>query len=164
MIFTDGRVLGFSIGRLIVVVPTLLYISACALANGAIIFSDVTKETGITFIHTDGSSGQRYIVESVSSGLALFDYDRDGNIDIYFLNGAPLKGTKFDKAPKNELYRNEGGWRFTNVTDQAGVGDAGFGLGVAAGDYDNDGDLDIYVNNYGPNVLYRNNGDGTLPT
>jgi hypothetical protein len=162
MILTGGRVFGLSIGRLIVIVLVLLCISACAHADGAIVFSDVTKETGITFIHTDGSSGRRYIVESVSSGLALFDYDGDGDVDIYFLNGAPLKGTKFDKAPKNELYRNEGGLRFTNVTDRAGVGDTGFGLGVAVGDYDNDGDLDIYVNNYGPNVLYRNNGDGTF--
>jgi hypothetical protein len=162
MILTDSRIFGSSIGRLIVVLPALLCIRACVLADGAIVFSDVTKETGITFVHTDGSSGQRYIVESVSCGLALFDYDGDGDVDIYFLNGAPLKGTKYDKAPTNELYRNEGGWRFTNVSDQAGVGDTGFGLGVAAGDYDNDGDLDIYVNNYGPNVLYRNNGDGTF--
>ena len=162
MILSGGRVFGLCIVRLIVFVQVLLYISTLAHADKAIVFSDVTKETGITFIHTDGSSGQRYIVESVSSGLALFDYDRDGDVDIYFLNGAPLKGTKYDRAPKNELYRNEGGWRFTNVTDLAGVGDTGFGLGVAVGDYDNDGNLDIYVNNYGPNVLYRNNGDGTF--
>jgi hypothetical protein len=159
---TFDRVSGLSIKRNIVAVLILLRIFTCTRAGGAIVFSDVTKETGITFIHTDGSSGKRYIVESVTSGLALFDYNGDGNIDIYFLNGAPLKGTKFDKAPKNELYRNEGDWRFTNVTDQAGVGDTGYGLGVAVGDYDNDGDLDIYVNNYGPNVLYRNNGDGTF--
>ncbi|MGD8500862.1 MAG: CRTAC1 family protein, partial [Phycisphaerales bacterium] len=85
-----------------------------------------------------------------------------GDIDIYFLSGAPLKGAKFDVPPKNALYRNEGGWKFTNVTEQARVGDTGYGLGVAAGDYDNDGDLDIYVNNHGPNVLYRNNGNGTF--
>ena len=156
------RIFELSAGRLMAVVQMLLWMSAWAHADGAIVFNDITKETGITFIHTDGSSGQRYIIESVSCGLALFDYDGDGDVDIYFLNGAPLKGTKYDKAPTNELYRNEGGWRFTNVTDQAGVGDTGFGLGVAVGDYDNDGDLDIYVNNYGPNVLYRNNGDGTF--
>jgi len=162
MLLTGSRIFGLSIGWLVVIMLILLCIWTCSIADGAIVFSDVTKETGITFIHTDGSSGQRYIVESVSCGLALFDYDRDGDVDIYFLNGAPLKGTKYDKAPKNELYRNEGGWRFTNVTDQAGVGDTGFGLGVAVGDYDNDGNLDIYVNNYGPNVLYRNNGNGTF--
>ena len=127
-----------------------------------ILLEDVTKETGITFVHTDGSNGQRYVVETVTAGLALFDYDNDGDVDIYFINGAPLKGTRSDTVPKNELYRNEGDWRFTNVTDQADVGDTGFGLGVAAGDYDDDGDLDLYLNNYGPNVLYRNNGDGTF--
>ncbi|UCG57760.1 MAG: CRTAC1 family protein [Phycisphaerales bacterium] len=128
----------------------------------AIQFRDVTEQTGISFIHTDGSSGKRYIVETVSAGLALFDYDRDGDVDIYFLNGAPLKGTKVDVLPRNALYRNDGDWRFADVTNDAGVGDTGYGLGVAAGDYDNDGDLDLYLNNYGPNVLYRNDGDGTF--
>jgi len=101
-------------------------------------------------------------METVSAGLALFDFDGDGNTDVYFLNGAPLKGTNSDTRPSNALYRNEGGWKFTEVTEKAGVGDPGYGLGVAVGDYDNDGDPDIYVNNYGPNVLYRNNGDGTF--
>jgi hypothetical protein len=113
-------------------------------------------------VHTDGSAGKRYIVETVSAGLALFDYDGDGDVDIYFLNGAPLKGTKVDVPPRNALYRNDGAWKFTDVTRQAGVGDTGYGLGVAVGDYDNDGDPDLYLNNYGPNVLYRNNGDGTF--
>ena len=157
-----GRVFGLSVVRPIVPVLVLLCILACGRADGAIVLRDVTRDTGITFKHTDGSSGRYYIVESVSSGLALFDYDKDGDVDIYFLNGAPLKGTKVDTPPKNALYRNDGNFKFTDVTDKAGVGDTGFGLGVAAGDYDNDGDLDLYVNNYGPNVLYRNNGDGTF--
>ncbi|OHB80208.1 MAG: hypothetical protein A2V98_02290, partial [Planctomycetes bacterium RBG_16_64_12] len=110
----------------------------------------------------DGSSGEHYIVETVSAGLALFDYDQDGYVDVYFLNGAPLRGTHVDVPPKNALYRNEGGWEFSDVTEEAGVGDVGYGLGVAVGDYDNDGDPDLYLNNYGPNVLYRNNGDGTF--
>jgi hypothetical protein len=118
--------------------------------------------TGITFKHADGGGGRRYIVETMSAGVAVFDYDGDGDVDIYFLNGAPLKGTKVDTPPKNALYRNDGSFKFTEVTDQAGVGDAGFGLGVAVGDYDSDGYLDLYVNNYGPNILYRNNGDGTF--
>jgi len=130
--------------------------------GGPITLRDVTKETGITFIHTDGGCGKFYAVEPLSAGLALFDYDNDGNIDIYFLNGAPLRGTKVDAPPKNALYRNEGNWKFTDVTDTAGVGDTGFGLGVTIGDYDNDGDSDIYLNNWGPNILYRNNGDGTF--
>jgi hypothetical protein len=123
---------------------------------------DVTAESGITFRHTDGGSGQQYIVESIVAGLALLDYDGDGLIDIYFLNGAPLKGTVVETRPRNAMYRNNGDWTFTDVTDAAHVGHTGYGLGVAAGDYDNDGDQDLYVNNFGPNVLYRNNGDGTF--
>ena len=135
---------------------------AGALAGGPIQLKDVTQETGITFIHTDGGCGRRYIVETVSAGLALFDYDNDGDVDIYFLNGAPLPGTKVDEPPTNALYRNDGRWRFTDVSDASGVADTGYGLGVAAGDYDNDGDQDLYLNNFGPNVMYRNNGDGTF--
>jgi hypothetical protein len=131
-------------------------------AQGPIVLHDITPETGIAFRHTDGSSGQRYIVETVASGLATFDYDGDGLIDIYFLNGRPLRGAKPDPTAKNALYRNLGNGRFVDVTEQAGVGEAGYGLGVCVGDYDNDGLPDLYVNNYGPNVLYRNNGDGTF--
>ncbi len=127
-----------------------------------IVMHDVTDASGIDFVHTDGGGGERFIAETVTAGLATFDYDGDGLIDIYFLNGAPLKGATVPHPPKNALWRNQGGWRFADVTTQAGVGDAGFGLGVAAADYDNDGDQDLYVNNYGPNVLYRNNGDGTF--
>lgn len=125
---------------------------------------DITDATGITFVHTDGSSGRRYIVETVASGLATFDYDGDGLIDIYFLNGAPLPGSEVDPddPPTNRLYRNNGDGTFTDVTRAAGVGDPGFGLGVAVADYNNNGLPDIYVNNFGPNVLYRNNGDGTF--
>lgn len=131
-------------------------------AGSPIRLRDVTAESGLRFLHTDGSSGRRYIVETVASGLALFDFDGDGDEDIYFLNGAPLPGTVVATPPRNALYRNEGGWRFVDVTARAGVGDTGYGLGVCTGDYDNDGDPDLYVNNFGPNVLYRNNGDGTF--
>jgi enediyne biosynthesis protein E4 len=131
-------------------------------AASPIVMHDVTNATGIDFVHTDGSSGQRYIPETVTAGLATFDYDGDGLIDIYFLNGAPLQGATSSQAPKNSLWRNLGNWHFRDVTEEAGVGDIGFGLGVAAADYDNDGDQDLYVNNYGPNVLYRNEGDGTF--
>ena len=139
-----------------------LFSAACARGAGPIVFRDVTAQTGITFRHTDGSSGRRYIVETVTAGLATFDYDGDGDVDIYFLNAAPLRGTRAATKPTNALYRNDGNWKFTDVTAKAGVGDRGFGLGVAVGDYDNDGDQDMYLNNYGPNVLYRNNGDGTF--
>src|SRR5687767_2692115 len=91
--------------------------------ESTILLRDVTDQTSITFRHTDGGSGKYYIVEYMSAGLALFDYDSDGDVDIYFLNGAPMPGTKADVVPRDALYRNDGNWKFTDVTVQAGVGD-----------------------------------------
>ncbi|MCL4193945.1 MAG: VCBS repeat-containing protein, partial [Thermoguttaceae bacterium] len=122
----------------------------------------MTSRSGVTFRHTDGSSGRRYIVETVTAGMATFDYDGDGLIDIYFLNGAPLPGSTERGPVYDALYRNMGDGTFRDVTQDAGVGDPGYGLGVTAADYDNDGDQDLYISNFGPNVLYRNNGDGTF--
>ena len=139
-----------------------LLISPFASAETRIQLTDVTEETGISFRHYDGSSGRYYIVETMSAGLALFDFDNDGDVDIYFLNGAPQPGATVKDQPRNALYRNDGNWRFTDVTKEAGVGDPGHGLGVTVGDYDNDGYQDLYLNNYGPNVLYRNQGNGTF--
>jgi hypothetical protein len=127
-----------------------------------IILTDVTGETGITYRHSDGSTGLYRIAEGVCSGLASLDYDGDGDIDLYFISGAYATGVEKQEIPRNRLYRNDGNWRFTDVTEAAGVGDTGFSLGAATADYDNDGDQDIYVNNDGPNRLYRNNGDGTF--
>ncbi|MHC4314361.1 MAG: hypothetical protein ACYSW3_18060, partial [Planctomycetota bacterium] len=97
--------------------PVLLFAFYNVCNGGPVTLRNVTGETGITFIHTDGGCGKYYAVEPFSAGLALFDYDNDGKIDIYFLNGAPLKGTKVDVVPKNTLYRNEGNFKFTDVTD-----------------------------------------------
>jgi enediyne biosynthesis protein E4 len=135
-----------------------------AAPTGPIQLRDVSAAAGIAFEHTDGSSGRRYIIEAMSAGLATFDFDGDGLIDIYFLNGAPLRGAQVDpeRPAINRLYRNNGDWTFTDVTIRAGLGDAGFGLGVAVADYDHDGFPDLYVNNHGPNALYRSNGDGTF--
>ncbi len=129
---------------------------------GPILLRDVTRQTGITFRHTHGGSGKQYIVETVTTGLATFDYDGDGLIDVYFPNGRPLPDTPARMPARNALYRNLGQFRFLDVTDTAGVGDAGYGMGCAVGDYDDDGHPDLYVSNFGPNVLYHNNGDGTF--
>jgi len=121
---------------------------------------ELGEETGITFQHTDGSSGRRYIVEPMCAGLALFDYDGDGLIDVYFCNGAPLPGAKPEKPPRHALYRNLGGWKFKDVTEEAGIACTRYGLGVTIGDYDNDGHTDVFLDSFGPNVLYRNLGNG----
>ena len=151
-------------GALFVAAAFLVWLAVlpASLGQSPIQLSDVTTKTGITFQHTDGSGGRCYIFEPMSAGVALFDYDGDGYVDIYFLNGASLPGAESDVPPKNALYRNLGGWKFADVTERAGVGDIGYGLGIAVADYDNDGDPDLYLNNFGPNVLYRNNGDGTF--
>jgi hypothetical protein len=147
-------------------VTVLLLLSPLAgfAQSRSIQLQDVTKTSGIGFVHTDGSTGRRYIIETTSTGLALFDYDGDGDDDIYFPNGLPQPpGSSTGPAPRDALYRNDGDFHFTDVTDKAGLGvDVGHGQGVTAGDYDEDGDLDLYVTNFGPNVLYRNNGDGTF--
>ncbi len=124
--------------------------------------TDVTEKSGISFKHDSGGSGQAYIVEGVAAGSATFDYNNDGLIDIFFLNGRSLKGSNPNPQLRNALYRNDGNLTFTDVTVEAGLVDSGYGLGVVAADYDGDGDVDLYLNNYGPNVLYRNNGDRTF--
>lgn len=137
--------------------------SAAPVEPGPIQFRDITRESGVKFRHTDGSSGKLYIIETVASGMVTFDYDNDGLVDIYFTNGAPLAGTpQPPEPPRNRLFRNLGGLRFADVTEAAGVGDTGYGLGVVAGDYNEDGLADLYVSNFGRNALYHNNGDGSF--
>ena len=141
----------------------LFAVTATARGQSPIRLVDFTNQTGIDFVHYDGATGQRYIVETMSAGLASFDYDGDGDQDLYFLSGSTQPPTAPNGRPSiNRLYRNDGNFHFTDVTLQAGVGDPGHGMGVTVGDIDNDGYLDIYVNNFGPNVLYVNNGDGTF--
>lgn len=131
-------------------------------SDPSIAFEDVSSQTGIDFAHADGSSGEHFLIEAVASGLASFDYDRDGRTDVYFLNGAALQGTQYRETPVNGLYRNLGDWRFSQVPPAKGAADPSYSLGVAIGDYDNDGFEDIFISNFGPNTLFRNNGDGTF--
>ena len=133
-----------------------------AISDPQIQFIDVTHEAGIHWTHVDGRSGEKYCMEMLGSGAAFFDYDADGDPDLYLVNGAPLPGYHTSKIPTNSLYENNGDGTFTDVTLKANVGDTGYGHGCAVGDYDNNGYLDIYVTNYGKNRLYRNNGDGTF--
>src|SRR5213083_33450 len=124
-------------------------------------FTDITEKAGITFRHVS-SPEKKYIVESMSGGVALFDYDNDGYLDIYFVNSLTVDLVKSKQKTRSALYHNNGDGTFTDVTDKAGVGDIGWGMGVAVGDYNNDGFDDIYVTCLGPNHLLRNNGNGTF--
>lgn len=128
-------------------------------------FVEVAARSGIDFVHSSGASGQKFPVETMCAGCGLFDYDGDGDLDVYLVNGAALPGFEAAEAPVNRLYRNGGagsGWTFEDVTEASGAGDPGYGMGCAVGDYDNDGHPDLYVTNFGPNALYRNSGDGTF--
>ena len=126
-----------------------------------VLFTDITEKAGITFKHVS-SPEKKYIVESMSGGVALLDYDNDGYLDIYLVNSLTVDLVKSKQKTRSALYRNNGDGTFTDVTDKAGVGDIGWGMGVAIGDYDNDGFDDIYVTCLGPNHLLRNNGNGTF--
>ena len=130
----------------------LIPLSAFA-AEPRIHFTDVTKTAGIHFTHDNGATGKYHLPETLGAGGAFLDYDNDGHLDLYLINS----------ATPSVLYRNNGDGSFTDVTAIAGVGNEGsYGHGAACGDYDNDGDTDIYVTNFGANRLYRNNGDGTF--
>ena len=124
-------------------------------------FADVTEEVGIQFYDVNGESGKKYFIEPLGRGIALFDFDNDEDLDLYLVNGCDLPGTTSLIPPNNSLYRNDNG-KYIDVTNVASVGDTGYGLGCCVGDYNNDGYVDLYVTNYGPNVLYQNNGDGTF--
>ena len=133
-------------------------------------FNDATSRLGINFEYIASHTSKKYLIETMGSGVALFDYDNDGRLDIFVVNGASLsdptpKGTIPQKAgPKdwNRLYHQKRDGTFEDVTERAGLQGVGYGMGVAVGDYDNDGFEDLYVTAYGGNKLYHNNGNGTF--
>jgi hypothetical protein len=134
------------------------------------IYEDVTPQAHIAFHHQASHTSRKYLPETMGAGVALFDYNNDGLLDIFFVNGAaisdPMPANRLpDKSdPKywNRLYRNNGDGTFTDVTEESGLKGDGYGIGVAVGDYDNDGYEDLYVTNVGHNTLYHNNGNGTF--
>jgi hypothetical protein len=137
------------------------------------LFEDVARQSGIDFWQYSGATGEYLLPEVMGSGAALIDYDNDGDLDVFLVQGYPadpqgkaLIPVPAGWKPGNRLFRNNlnpsGKLTFTDVTESAGLGHADQGMGVAAGDYDNDGYPDLYVTNYGSNILYHNNGNGTF--
>ena len=145
-------------------------IPPAAREKSAGLFVDVTAAKGLTFRYLPSHTSRKYLLETMGAGVALFDYDNDGRLDIFLVNGAPLE----DPTPKgaipqktgpqywNRLYHQKPDGSFEDVTEKAGLQGKGYGMGVAVGDYDNDGYEDLYVTAYGGNRLYHNNGDGTF--
>jgi hypothetical protein len=140
------------------------------------LFREVAEEVGFKFHHFTGATGEFFMPEIMGAGVALFDYDNDGDLDAYLVQGTTFDPTQDPRhakfppppgwKPGNRLFRNllseTGKFEFVDVTETAGVGHIGYGMGVAVGDYDNDGFQDLYVTNFGHNILYHNNGDGTF--
>ncbi|MGB5659000.1 MAG: VCBS repeat-containing protein, partial [Thermoanaerobaculia bacterium] len=126
-------------------------------------FTDVTDEVGLDFVHGAVAADRLDMPAVMSGGAALLDFDNDGDLDIYLTNGQDvLPRERVDDGGRNRLYRREADGRYTDVTAESGLGDAGYGMGIAVGDIDNDGWVDVFVTNYGPDRLYRNLGDGSF--
>jgi hypothetical protein len=132
--------------------------------NAPVVFEDITKQAGLDkFHHRSGTTKKESIIETPGSGVALLDYDNDGWLDIYLVNGSTISAFKgSEPPPRAMLFHNNHDGTFTDVTEKAGVGNERWGFGVVVGDYDNDGWADIYVANFGSNRLYHNNHDGTF--
>jgi hypothetical protein len=152
---------------------SLLWLVTAAAVSPRVEFTDVTPALRIDFVQEHSATSNKYLVETMGGGVALFDYDNDGRLDAFFTNGAKLedpmpRGKAPDKSdPRywNRMYHQKEDGSFEDVTEKAGLSGMPqnrYGMGAAVGDYDNDGFEDLYVTNFGANTLYRNNGDGTF--
>ena len=144
--------------------PTLVVPAPSAAATPGVAYTDATRSAGFeSFRHVSGEAAKDYILEATGSGVALFDYDNDGWLDAYLVNGSTFAALRGEaQAPSAALFRNNRNGAFTDVTAAAGVANRRWGQGVCVGDFDNDGRADLYVTNFGANRLYRNGGQGTF--
>ncbi len=158
-----------TVAFVILLILQALMISTIAFAAGsndgppAVRFREGAAAAGISFRHVSGSPEKGLILESMSGGVALFDFDGDGLLDVYLVNGNTIEDLIAGRRNvSNALYRNQGGGSFEDVTQKAGVSGGSWDMGAVAGDIDNDGDIDLFVTGYGKNTLYRNRGDGSF--
>jgi hypothetical protein len=141
--------------------PALLLLLSAPLGAEGIKFQEVSKAWGIDFRHHHGGSGQRNMVETMVGGVVMFDFDGDGDQDLFFVDGGALPGYTGEPA-RSRLFRNDGNGHFTDWTEKSGIKVTTYGSGGTAGDIDGDGDLDLFVTGFGGDQLFRNNGDGTF--
>jgi hypothetical protein len=150
----------------VIIIGAAVLITGAALAERAgeekrISFQDVARDAGLNFVLENCPTPEKHMIETMPGGVAAFDYDNDGKVDIFFTNGATSPGLVKD-SPKyfNRLFHNEGGMKFRDVTAEAGLAGSGYAMGVAAGDFDNDGNVDLFIAGVHHNLLYRNVGNG----
>lgn len=147
-------------------IPSVTVSALCAYVAAAADvpwLEDLGTATGVNFVLENEPTEDKVMIETMTGGVALLDYDNDGKLDVYFVNGAEHGSLKKSAEQyHNRLYRNLGGWKFEDVTEKTGVAGRGYGMGVAAADYDNDGHADLYLPGVNTNILYRNRGDGTF--
>lgn len=150
-------------GRAALLIPLSLAVSAGGSlgADSGLSFREVSAAWRAQFLHHHGGAGQRYMVETMVGGVVIFDFDGDGDEDLFYVDGGSLPGYKGESA-KSRLFRNDGVGSFIDYTDKSGIQLQGYGMGATAGDMDNDGDLDLYVTAFGANQLFGNQGDGTF--
>ncbi len=151
--------------RLLVVASAALagyLLLAVGAAQTVVRFTDVTRDAGISFDHVNGASPVKHLVETMGSGGLFADFDDDGWLDIFLVDGGSLADPAVARQARHRLYRNRGNATFEDVTARSGIVQGDYGMGACAGDIDNDGSIDLYVTSFGPNTLYRNRGDGTF--
>ncbi|HVG08723.1 MAG TPA: CRTAC1 family protein [Thermoanaerobaculia bacterium] len=130
-------------------------------ATAQLRFREVSQPWGLSFRHHHGGSGQFYMPETMGAGVAVFDYDGDGDPDVFYVDSGAMRGYQ-GETPRSALLRNDGAGKFVDVTERSGIRVTSYGMGTTAGDVDGDSDLDLYVSAFGPDQLFRNNGDGTF--
>lgn len=157
----DSRARARAVGRALLVLGCAAAIPCAEPTPPPIRFREVAAQAGIAFTLENSPTARKHMIETMPGGIAVFDYDGDGRPDIYFTNGAAIPSLeKSEPKYSNRLYRNEGNLKFRDVTGEAGVGGAGYSMGAAAGDYDNDGRTDLFIAGVNRNILYRNLGNG----